>query len=180
MNKILYWTVGLLLTSLTATAQSKRAFTVADIYSLQYASGIQLSPDGRQMVYAQSSQDMKAHKSFSNLFVMTLADQSVRQMTITDHCYAPSWSADGRQLYYTTVNSGLMQVHSFDIATGEDTQLTHFELGVQSAKVSPDGRLIAFTAKVYPEAGADGKLNAELADKKQRGPIHAHLADSLL
>ena len=40
MNKILYWAVGLLMTSLTATAQGKRAFTVADIYSLQYASGI--------------------------------------------------------------------------------------------------------------------------------------------
>lgn len=179
-NKILYWAAGLLITSLTATAQGKRAFTIADIYNLQYTSGIQLSPDGRQMAYTRSSQDMKTHKSFSDIFVMTLANQSVRQLTTTNHCYTPSWSTDGRQLYYTAVDSGLTQVHSYDIATGKDTQLTHFELGVQSVKISPDGNLIAFTAKVYPEAGANGKLNAELVSKKQQGPIHAHLADSLL
>jgi dipeptidyl aminopeptidase/acylaminoacyl peptidase len=139
-----------------------------------------LSPDGRQMAYAKSSQDLKAHTSSSNIFVMTLADKTARQLTTSNHCYAPSWSTDGRQLYYTAVDSSLTQVHRIDLVSGKDMQVTHFELGVQSPKVSPDGKLIAFTAKVYPEAGADGKLNAELAKKKQQGPIHAHLADSLL
>ncbi len=57
-----------------------------------------------------------------------------------------------------------------NLENGEKKQITDFELGVSSPLVSPDNNYIAFTAEVYPEAGADGKKNLELIMKKNKVP----------
>ncbi len=49
-----------------------------------------------------------------------------------------------------------------------------------SPKGLPDGKRAVFTADVFPEAGANGAKNQELADKLEKGPVQAHLADGLL
>ena len=59
-------------------------------------------------------------------------------------------------------------------------KLTDFSMGVDAPVLSPDNQLIAFTAKVYPECGADSKANKMADSIASNGPVQAYLADHLL
>lgn len=67
-----------------------------------------------------------------------------------------------------------------DLTTCETEQVTDYELGIGSPVISPDERYIAFTAEVYPDLGADAKANKARMEKKEQGPVQAHIADKLL
>lgn len=171
-------TALVLATALAATAQ-KRAFTVEDVYRVQYVSSPAVSRDGT-LAYSTSRSDLKAQRSFSNIFTVKPGNNAEPTAVTTDNkSYAPQWSQDGKSLYYCTSVKGATQL--FKISDGKSTQVTDYALGVQNPVVSPDERLVAFAAEVYPEiGGADGQANKDAIDKRSKNPIQAHLADNLL
>ena len=159
----------------------KRAFTIADVYRIQSVSGVKLSPDGKKIAYTLSKSDLETASSENNIYVMDCQDGATPVAITTDgKSYEPTWSNDGNSLFYTNYSSGLSQVWKYDFLTGKAQQITDFELGVNGAVVSPDNRYIAFGAEVYPELGADGMANAKAMAQKEKGPLHAHIADELL
>ena len=66
MKKIAVFTLALL--AAMPLAAQKRAFTIEDIYRLQYASGPTVSATGA-LAYGTSRSDLKAQKSYSNIVV---------------------------------------------------------------------------------------------------------------
>lgn len=159
----------------------KRAFTIEDVYRSQYVGAPQLSPDGTRLVFTTTQQSLPAQSSKTNLVLMeTGKNGTTRTLTTDGMSFGPQWSSDGKSLYYTGYATGTAQLYRMDPATGETTQLTDFAMGVGNALVSPDGRYVAFTATVYPDLGADAKANLERKRRKEAGPVHAHIADSLL
>lgn len=170
MKKSILFSLALLALT-TATAQ-KRAFTIEDVYRVQYTGSPAVSRNG-SLAYTVSRSDLKAQKSYSNVIV------DGRQITSDNKSYGPRWSQDGKSLYLVSSASGTPQIYRWN---GQKLEmLTDYALGVQGATVSPDGNLIAFAAEVYPEiGGADGKANKAAIDRKAKNPIQAHLADELL
>lgn len=159
----------------------KRAFTIEDVYRSQYVGAPQLSPDGTRLVFTTTQQSLPAQSSKTNLVLMeTGKNGTTRTLTTDGMSFGPQWSSDGKSLYYTGYATGTAQLYRMDPATGETTQLTDFAMGVGDALVSPNGRYVAFTATVYPDLGADAKANLERKRRKEAGPVHAHIADSLL
>ena len=179
MNTKFFTTVLCLCLSLTATAQ-KRAFSVQDLYRVKSVFGIDLAPDGKDITFTQSEKNLEKFSSANYIYTLNLASGRMKAIQTNGKSYSSIWSADGKSIYYQSYASGLTQLCRHDLATGKDEQVTDFELGVTDPKVSPDGRYVAFVAQVYPEAGADGKRNAEMLKRKENGPIQAHLADRLL
>ncbi len=165
--------------AIAAQAQ-KRAFTIEDLYKIKSVYAVTLSPDGKTLAYTASSSNLKKQKSAANLFLMDTDGKNVRQLTTDGKSSAAVWSKDGKQLYYTNRGKDGVQVCRYDLGTGKTEQLTDYALGVDNPVVSPDGRYIAFTAEVNPEIGADGQKNKEWREKKEKGPVQAHLADQLL
>lgn len=161
-------------------AQEKRAFKIQDLYRIQSVFGAQLAPDGKTAVFSKSEKNLKKHSSAVNLYAVTVGDGKVKALTADGVSHSPNWSSDGKTIYFESYVSGKSQVFKMDVETGARSQVTDFELGVTDPKVSPDGKIVAFVAKVYPEAGADSKLNADMLQRKISGPIQAHLADKLL
>ena len=53
-------------------------------------------------------------------------------------------------------------------------------MGVNSAVVSPDGTLLAFSSDVYPGCGTDTACNGKNSEGAENGPIQAYMADKLL
>ena len=164
--------------ALAATAQ-KRAFTVEDVYRVQYVSSPTVAKGGT-LAYSTSRSDLKAQKSYSNIYIATNNGKDApTPITTNNKSYAPQWSQDGKSLYFCSSVNGRTQL--FRYTNGQTTQLTDYALGVDGPVVSPDGRLVAFAAEVYPEiGGADGKANQAAMDKHAKNPIQAHLADNLL
>ena len=167
--------LAVLLGALVATGANaqKRAFTIPDLYRVQYAAGPTVSAKG-QLAYYVSSSDLKSQTSKTTLYIDHQPLEGIRG-------FAPQWSADGSKLYYSAVADDGLQVFAYDLQTRQSRQLTHYALGANGAVVSPDGNLIAFAAEVWPAiGGADGKANAQANERKAKAPVQAHLADKLL
>ena len=167
--------LAVLLGALVATGANaqKRAFTIPDLYRVQYAAGPTVSAKG-QLAYYVSSSDLKSQTSKTTLYIDHQPLEGIKG-------FAPQWSADGSKLYYSAVADDGLQALAYDLKTRQSRQLTHYALGANGAVVSPDGNLIAFAAEVWPAiGGADGKANAEANERKAKAPVQAHLADKLL
>lgn len=167
--------LAVMLGALVATGANaqKRAFTIPDLYRVQYAAGPTVSAKG-QLAYYVSSSDLKSQTSKTTLYIDHQPLEGIKG-------FAPQWSADGSKLYYSAVADDGLQVFAYDLQTRQSRQLTHYALGANGTVVSPDGNLIAFAAEVWPAiGGADGKANAEANERKAKAPVQAHLADKLL
>ena len=104
MKKIAVFTLALL--AAMPLAAQKRAFTIEDIYRLQYASGPTVSATGA-LAYGTSRSDLKAQKSYSNIVV------NGKTITTDNKSFSPFWSADGRTLYYVSMASGSSQLYAW-------------------------------------------------------------------
>ena len=84
-------------------------------------------PGLRSHIYVMDSEGRNPH--------MVSSDQFEQQV--------PSWSRDGKAIYYTANNTGEWQVWRRDLASGEETQITH--QGGYAAFESGDGKKIFYS-----------------------------------
>jgi dipeptidyl aminopeptidase/acylaminoacyl peptidase len=170
-----------LLLTLPALAAEKRAFTIEDLYRLKGLQHLALSPDGSRLAFEVSSQDLKAAKRSTQLWLLETASGAVKQLTFSGKAdTAPQWSKDGKTLFFLSTREGGSQLWALDAGGGEARKVTAFEAGVGAPKLIPGGNQVVFEASVFPEAMADGVKQKALGEKLESGPVQAHLADSLL
>ena len=179
MNKRLMFSAALVMALLSANAQ-KRAFTIEDLYRVKGVSSVSLSPDGKTVCYTASSSDLKNQKSGSDIYIMNADGSHAKALTEDGKSSSAVWSKDGKSIFFTNYEKGTAQIFRMDLTTCETEQVTDYELGIGSPVISPDERYIAFTAEVYPDLGADAKANKARMEKKEQGPVQAHIADKLL
>ncbi|MDP1832364.1 MAG: S9 family peptidase [Geothrix sp.] len=173
--------VPALLLSLSATAAGKRAFTIEDLYRLKGVQHLALSPDGSRLAFEVSSQDLKAAKRDTQIWVLEVTSGQTKQLTFSGKAdTAPQWSKDGKTLYFLSSREGGSQLWALDASGGEARQVTTFEPGIGAPKVMPGANKVVFEASVFPEAMTDGAKHKELSEKLENGPVQAHLSDSLL
>lgn len=170
----------LVMINVTAINAQKKAFTISDLYRVQNVYGMTISPDCNRIAYTAGKQDLKGHKSESNIYTMRIDGTDVHNITADGKSFSPIWSRDGKSVLFTSSQDGNTQIYRYSLDSKKTEKVTDYELGISDAVVSPDNNLIAFTADVYPELGADGKANAEMRKKKDEGPVQAHIADHLL
>lgn len=59
----------------------------------------------------------------------------------------PDWSPDGKQLLFTTAQTGHLQIYLLDVATGATRKLTDTAVNEHQPRWSPDGKRIMFTSE---------------------------------
>ena len=173
------FSAALVMTLLSANAQ-KRAFTIEDLYKVKGVYSVSLSPDGKTICYTSSSSDLKNQKSSSDIYIMNADGSHAKAFTEGGKSSSAVWSKDGKSIFFTNYEKGTAQIYRMNLATCEAEQVTDYELGIGNPVISPDERYIAFTAEVYPDLGADAKANIARMEKKDKGPVQAHIADKLL
>jgi hypothetical protein len=113
------------------------------------------SPDGTKIVFVSD------RVSGQELFIMNPTANSPTQLT-SQGCVneSPTWSPNGRQIYWASNCSGNFDIYRADVAYNNDTtwgvdahlvnvtQLTRNTADERYPRVSPDGRRIAFSTKV--------------------------------
>ena len=164
---------------LSANAQ-KRAFTIEDLYKVKGVYSVCLSPDGKTICYTASSSDLKNQKASSDIFIMNADGSHAKALTEDGKSSSAVWGKDGKSIYFTNTEKGTPQIYRMDLTTCKSEQVTDYELGIDNPVISPDERYIAFTAEVYPDLGANAKANKARMEKKENGPVQAHIADKLL
>ncbi len=151
------WLPICLLAALPALADA-RGFNVQDMVRLDRVSSPTLSPDGHVVVFAQRSLDAEL-KATTALYARNLLTRDLRPpQRITPEGWnanSPSFSPDGKTLYFLSAKGGTQQLYAIPSGGGTPVQLTAFALDVGSYQLAPDGKRIAFSTDTFADCGDD-------------------------
>jgi dipeptidyl aminopeptidase/acylaminoacyl peptidase len=142
---------SLLLTATVHAAPPRHAFTVDDMLAMQRVSEPTLSPDGTLIAYTLRTTDYEANQGRTDVWMVGTDGSSARRLTShPERDGNPSFSADGKWVYFLSTRSGSSQVWRIAIAGGEAEQVTKLPVDV-NAYVLIDGKRIVVALEVYPE-----------------------------
>lgn len=160
--------------SQTPTSASSRYFEAEDIFALEYASDVQISPDGSKIVYVRASNDIMTDSTHTTLWLLDVKTGKQLPLFADKFNYSqPRWSADGKQLAFISDVSGKRQIHLHWLAENKTAQLSTLQNSPSNLTWSPDGKQLAFTMNVMASE-ADVKQRV----KKVKKPAGAKWSDS--
>ena len=157
-----------------------RGLDVRDLQKLDRVSSPTLSPDGSTVVFAKRVVDAEVVKASSSLWTRNLLTRDMAPpKRLTPEGWSvnsPSFSPDGKTVYFLSGKSGTQQVYALPLAGGTPRQLTDFAMDVASYKLSPDGSRVLFSADTFADCKADfvctKKKLDETAAKKSTGVVY--------
>lgn len=150
-----------------SAAKRTHPVSVHDMLAMDRISDLQASPDGSQIVFVLRVTDLAANKGRTDLWLASADGAGLRRLTShpagSNH---PRWSADGRTIYFLSSRSDSSQVWKIDVTGGEAAQVTKLPLEVGSFAVSPDGKHLALSLEVFPDAKTLADTQKRLDEKK--------------
>ncbi|MGR4874965.1 prolyl oligopeptidase family serine peptidase [Pseudoxanthomonas sp. LARHCG66] len=157
-----------------------RGLDVRDLQKLDRVSSPVLSPDGGTVVFAKRTVDAEVVKASSSLWVRNLLTRDMAPpKRLTPEGWSvnsPSFSPDGRTVYFLSAKSGTQQLYAMPAGGGTPKQLTAFALDVAGYKLSPDGTRVLFSTDTFAECKADfactKKKLDDTAAKKSTGVVY--------
>jgi dipeptidyl aminopeptidase/acylaminoacyl peptidase len=170
-----------LLLALPSLALAQRGFQASDLVSMDRYSSPVLSPDGHNVVFAKRVVDMDAGKASSSLWIEDLfARDAAPPRRLTPEGWnvnSPTFSVDGKSVYFLSGKSGSSQLYAIPVAGGTPVQLTDFALDVDAYSLSPDGTRIAFAAASFADCKGDMDCSRKRLDAKPEasGMVFDHL-----
>ena len=141
---VLGWSIG-------ASAQP-RPMGFVEALSLPVIQDPQLSPDGRQVVFAMETADWKANRRVGHLYRINVDGTDQVQLTFGERGEtSPRWSPDGTQVAFLARRDGdeHNQIYLLHSGGGEARRLTTHAAAPASIAWTPDGTRLLFVA---PEA----------------------------
>jgi dipeptidyl aminopeptidase/acylaminoacyl peptidase len=131
---------------------SKRVIEAKDLFALKSVAQPQISPDGKKVIFVETSINEEKHSYVSHLFMKNLEDAAYpAQWTFGTHRnYLPKWSPTGNDIAFLSNRTGVNQIFVISDKGGEAKQLTFFEDGVGGFVWSPTGEKVAFTISLKP------------------------------
>ena len=144
-------TALLLTTALPAFAQTaeavgpSRVFTPRDVFALEQATDVQISPDGKRIAYVRSSEDIMTDNARRSIWLVDVATGG--QAPLLDGTASrPRWSPDGSRIAYAAADpSGKPQLFVHWMASNTNGRITALPDAPADIAWSPDGTRIAFT-----------------------------------
>ena len=123
-----------------------------DIFEIEYASDVQISPDATMVAYVRYSMSIMRDRREGRLWLVGTDGSSHRKLTSEDRSESsPRWSPDGTRIAFVSGSTEGSEVYVYWVETGQIARLTQLERSPGGIAWSPDGRQIAFTMLV-PEA----------------------------
>ena len=117
-----------------------------------------IAPDGSFAVFATSRPDLAANRAVGQLWRVDLPDGTTRRITRGTADSGPRLTPDGITIAFIRGDAkGKGQVWVVAAGGGEPVQATDAPLGVEGFAWAPDGRSIAYLARV-PERGRYGSV----------------------
>jgi dipeptidyl aminopeptidase/acylaminoacyl peptidase len=141
-----------LFASTALAAAAPPLFTTGDVWAWRTVSDPQIGPDGQSVVYVLGYNDRMHDAIYSNLWSVAIDGSAPRQLT--DGPYkdtSPRWSPGGTRIAYLSNRSGKKQLRVRTVAGGEEVEITARDDSPENFAWSPDGRSIAYTARVPGE-----------------------------
>ena len=148
---------------------SPRPITSMDLLTIRDLKGMQISPDGRKLVFVLVQAVYETNSYRSGLFVVDTTAGSLPVNLGTagpprfDQIgqlsnYSVAWSPDGQWITCLINQNGSWQVWRWKQNGGKPEQLTHSTSDIQEYEWSPDGKKIIFTTSEPMDSAAARKI----------------------
>jgi dipeptidyl aminopeptidase/acylaminoacyl peptidase len=180
LNLLLVFTLSI---TVIFAQEQKKKFTIKDLLSIQTPSQIDISPDGRYVVFTLSKADFEESTFKTDIYMVSTADGKVRQMTFSkENESSPKFSPDGKFIAFLSNRKTAddqketkTQIWLLPVDGGEAFKLTNAPEGVISYQWMPDGKNILYlTQETLPKPEKEKKekdkklkFDATVVDKEK-------------
>jgi len=137
--------VALLAAPLVFAAEPNNTLKLEDVFTLEYASNLEVTADGDEVYFVRNYMDIQSDKKLGNIWKVDRSKNLTPVTTGLNSDFLPVLSPDEKKLAYISTASGKPQIHIKWLQTGQTGQMTHFSHAPGNLSWSPDGRSIAFT-----------------------------------
>jgi len=138
---------------------SQAQFEMEDIFSLQYANAVQLSPDGKKIVYQKMGFDIMEDKSVGSLWIMNTDGSNNQKLTARDQNESsPSWSPSGDRIAFVSAGKNGAEIFLYWVNSGNFARITQLPKSPSSLTWSQDGKQLAFSMFVPSPAPVIAKI----------------------
>ena len=170
MKKILF-AILILLPVFSIQAQTKKAITHEDLWSLKRVGAPQISPDGNYVLVSVLEPSYDEKEKISDLWITTTDGKGTPRRLTTGKSSESgySWSPDGKYIAFSAKREGddVPQLYLLNFKEGGEAQrFTNLSTGASNPVWSPDGKRIAFLSEVFPGALTDSANKKIAADRK--------------
>ncbi len=169
MKKILLF---VLLVMGHATLAQKPAMSHESMWMLKKIGTPAISPSGKWVVYSRTETSYITEEQTTDLW-LAATDGSAEPRKITNSKGGEEnyfWHPSANQIFFTAKREGdeVAQLYRLNLDLGGEAQrLTSLSTGISTPKISSDGRLIAFTSRVFATAFTDS-TSKKLAEEKKK------------
>lgn len=127
----------------------KRIFTNTELMKLKRLSDMQLSPDGKWLLFTQSTPMLADNKFQKDIFLASTDGKTLTQLTKDAKTNVEArWSPDGSKIAFVSNRNGSFQAFIMDAKGKNPEQITTLENGVSNIAWSPNGKYLSFTSDV--------------------------------
>jgi len=144
--------LGFIIYGVTASSAQQSPFANEDVFEIEYASDVQISPDAAMVAYVRYSMSIMRDRREGRLWLVNADGTNHRKVTSADQSESsPRWSPDGTRIAFVSGSAEGSEIYVYWVETGQIARLTQLERSPGGITWSPDGSQIAFTMLV-PEA----------------------------
>jgi dipeptidyl aminopeptidase/acylaminoacyl peptidase len=168
---IIIFLLTLILTTMNMNAQ-KKPITPEDLYSMKRISNQAVSPDGKWVLYLETTPNIKENKMETDVFVVSIDGKNTTKISDVDGSKShPVWSPKGDKISFVANSDGNSSIFTVSFPNGKPTRIATFNETVSSLAYSPNGEYFSFaknvkikqtTAEKYPQAP---KANVRIYDE---------------
>ena len=134
-------------------------FEMNDIFSLQYADDIQISPNGEHIVYRRMGYDIMEDKRTGSLWIMNADGSQHQKLTSQDQNESsPRWSPNGKQLVFVSNGKNGAEIFLYWMDSGNFARISQLPQSPSSLTWSPSGNQLAFSMFVPSPAPIIAKI----------------------
>jgi len=119
------------------------------MWAMGRLSGLQVSPDGKDILYGVQYYSVPLNKGNRDLYMVPVEGGPAKQITKTKHSEnEATWSPDGSTIYYLSSKSGSSQLWKMKKNGKKRSQVSDYKDGIDTYALSPDGTKLLFVSQV--------------------------------
>jgi dipeptidyl aminopeptidase/acylaminoacyl peptidase len=134
----------------TICAEAQDFLTTRDLRDQTDLSGLELSPDGKQILVITTRQNFESNKLENELVMIEVQSKEQRTLSKRAGISTATWSPSGDQIAFIATADGISQIFTMSLQGGEAQQITNSKGGILHYSWSPDGKQFAFIADEDP------------------------------